>query len=310
MTETETRWLTPDTGIIDLRFQGVPNVIAAYLLDTGDGLALIEVGPSTTLDALEAGIQSLGRDMAEIRHLIVTHIHLDHSGAAGSLMERLPEARLFVHDVGVPHIIDPTNLVRSATRIYGDQMERLWGEIRPAPSDRVVSVADGGTIEVGNVTLTAIYTPGHASHHLSFHDEQRNVAFVGDVAGIRIPPSPDVLPPTPPPDIDIELWHSSAARLRELAPDRMLLTHFGVVSDVQRHLDLLDTRLDEWTALIESLASQGCGRDEMVDRLTEHITARMESDGTTDLALQTKLATPYGMSVDGLLRYLRKRDRS
>lgn len=305
---TETRWLTNDTAIIDLQFQGVPKVIAAYLLETSDGLALIETGPSSTLETLVAGVEALGRDVADIRHLLVTHIHLDHAGAAGLLLRRNPDTRLYVHEVGASHSIDPTNLVRSATRIYGDQMDTLWGEIVPVPAGRVVAIADGGSITLGDRALSVIYTPGHASHHVAFHDSRHNLAFTGDVAGIRIPPSPDVLPPTPPPDIDIPLWHDSVARLRELAPARMLLTHFGVVNDVQEHLNLLDQRLDEWVALIETLASDGLERDQMVDRLIAQIAAQMEANGTTDVSQQTALATPYGMAVDGLLRYLRKRD--
>jgi glyoxylase-like metal-dependent hydrolase (beta-lactamase superfamily II) len=306
---TETRWLTNDIAIIDLHFRDVPKVIAAYLLETSDGLALIETGPSSTLAALEAGVESLGREMADIRHLLVTHIHLDHAGAAGLLLERNSEARFYVHEVGAPHAVDPTNLVRSATRIYGNQMESLWGEIVPVPADRVVAVSDGGTIDLGDRRLSVVYTPGHASHHVAFHDLRTNMMFTGDVAGIRIPPSPDVLPPTPPPDIHVPLWHESVRRLRELVPARLLLTHFGVVNDVQPHLDLLDRRLDEWTALIESFTAEGIDRDKMVDRLKAHVTAQMEADGATGVAVQTALATPYGMAVDGLLRYLRIRDR-
>jgi glyoxylase-like metal-dependent hydrolase (beta-lactamase superfamily II) len=303
----ETRWLTNDTAIIDLHFQGTPKVIAAYLLETDDGLALIETGPSSTLDALEVGIESLGREIADIRHLLITHIHLDHAGAAGLLMRRNPEARLYVHEVGAPHMVDPTNLIRSATRIYGDRMDVLWGAFVPVPAERVVAVSDGGTVDIGGRTLDVLYTPGHASHHVAFHDTRHNLAFTGDVAGIRIPPSPDVLPPTPPPDVDIPLWHASVARLRELTPARMLLTHFGVVNDVQKHLDLLDTRLDEWLALIESLVTGGLDRDTIVERLKAHVAAQMEADGMTSVSQQTALATPYGMAVDGLLRFLKKR---
>jgi glyoxylase-like metal-dependent hydrolase (beta-lactamase superfamily II) len=308
LSATETRWLTSDTAIIDLQFQGVSKVIAAYLLETGDGLALIETGPVSTIDALCAGVERLGRDLADIRHLLVTHIHLDHAGAAGRLMERNPQARLYVHEVGAPHAIDPANLVRSATRIYGDRMDQLWGAIVPVPAERVVAVADGETIELGDRSLAVLYTPGHASHHVAFHDHRHDLAFTGDVAGIRIPPSQDVLPPTPPPDIDIARWHDSVQKLRELAPGRMLLTHFGVVNDVQEHLDLLDRRLDDWVGLIESLVAEGFERDAMVERLIAHVEDQMSADGESEVAQQTALATPYGMAVDGLLRYLRKRD--
>ncbi|HEX5167222.1 MAG TPA: MBL fold metallo-hydrolase [Thermomicrobiales bacterium] len=307
MAATETRWLTNDTAIIDLSFQSVPKVFAAYLLETSDGLALIETGPTSTVAALEAGVEALGREMDDIRHLLVTHIHLDHAGAAGLLMQRNPQTRLFVHEIGAPHVIDPTNLVLSATRIYGDRMDQLWGEVLPVPADRVVAVSDGGTIDLGDRRVSVIYTPGHASHHVAFHDLRTNMTVVGDVAGIRIPPSPDVLPPTPPPDINVEHWHESVERLRKLAPLRMLLSHFGVVNDVQDHLALLDRRLDEWTALIESFVADGLDRDTMADRLMAHVMGQMVADGTTSLAQQTALASPYGMSVDGLLRYLRKR---
>ncbi|MEX1158815.1 MAG: MBL fold metallo-hydrolase [Thermomicrobiales bacterium] len=307
MSAAETRWLSRDTAIIDLQFQGVPKVIAAYLLDTSDGLALIETGPTSTLKTLLDGVEALGRDVDDIRHLLVTHIHLDHAGAAGSLIWRIPKARLYVHDIGAPHTIDPTNLVRSATRIYADQMDLLWGEVVPVPAGNVVAVSDGDTIEIGGRSLAVIYTPGHAAHHVAFRDTRHNVVFAGDVAGIRIPPSPDTLPPTPPPDIDIGLWHASVARLREIRPHRMLLTHFGVVNDVQDHLNLLDQRLDEWVDLVASLAGQGLDRDTIVERLISHVEAQMAASGTSAVSLETALATPYGMAVDGLLRYLRKR---
>lgn len=189
MIGAETRWLTHDTAIIDLQFQGVTKVIAAYLLETSDGLALVETGPSSTIAALEAGVEALGREIADIRHLLVTHVHLDHAGAAGLLLRRNPQARLYVHEVGAPHAVDPTHLVRSATRIYGDQMGPLWGEIVPVPAGRVIAVSDGETIEVGDRSLSVLYTPGHASHHAAFHDLTHNFVFTGDVAGIRIPPS-------------------------------------------------------------------------------------------------------------------------
>ncbi len=308
-TNEQTRWITPEIGLVDLHFQGTPRVIGAYLLPTNDGLALIECGPTTTLEALDAGIRALGHDPANIRHVLVTHIHLDHAGAAGVLLDRLPEARLYVHEIGAPHMIDPTNLLRSATRIYGERMDELWGEIRPVPADRVVVVADDEVVPIGGRELRALYTPGHASHHIAYHDESARLVFTGDVAGVRIPPAIEVWPPTPPPDIDIAGWHASIARLRDANPDRLLLTHFGPWDDVSPHLDQLGTRLDEWVALVEQWGAEGLDRDTMIARLGTVVRTEMEQHGTADLEAMFELTTPHWMSIDGLLRFLRKQGR-
>lgn len=308
-THDETRWLTPNIGLIDLHFQGTPKVIGAYLLPTDDGLALIECGPSTTLGALERGVQALGHDLAEVRHLLVTHIHLDHAGAAGVLLDRLPNARLYVHEIGAPHMVEPANLIRSATRIYGDRMDQLWGEIRPVDADRMQTVADNDVLALGGRSLSALYTPGHASHHLAFHDTANNAVFSGDVAGVRIPPATEVWPPTPPPDITVEGWHASINRLREVAPDQLLLTHFGPWDDVVPHLDQLESRLDEWVVLVEQWAHDGLDRDAMIAKLAETVHAEMAEHGTENLEEMFELTTPHWMSIDGLMRYLRKAGR-
>ncbi|MCO5175843.1 MAG: MBL fold metallo-hydrolase [Thermomicrobiales bacterium] len=307
--ENATRWLTPDIGLIDLYFQDTPHVIGAYLLPTDDGLALIECGPSTTLGALEAGVQALGHDLADVRHLLVTHIHLDHAGAAGVLLDRLPNARLYVHEIGAPHMVDPANLVRSATRIYTDRMDLLWGEIRPVDANRLQVVADNDVLTLGGRSLTALYTPGHASHHLAFHDATNNFVFSGDVAGVRIPPATEVWPPTPPPDITIEGWHTSIDRLREVAPDQLLLTHFGPWSDVASHLDQLKARLDEWVVLVEGWVKDGLDRDALIAKLADTVHTEMVQHGSENLEAMFELTTPHWMSIDGLVRYLRKSGR-
>lgn len=304
---TNAEWIYDDTGLIDLNFQDTPRVIGAYLLPTSDGLALVECGPSSTLDRLLAGIQTLGHDPDDLRHILVTHIHLDHAGAAGSLMARFPEPRLYVHEVGAPHMVDPSALIRSASRIYGDRMEQLWAEILPVPEERVTVVRDGDMIAIGGRTLQVLYTPGHASHHVAYADDHHRVIFSGDVAGVRIPPSPDVWPPTPPPDIDIDAWHRSVSTLREREPERLLLTHFGPFTDVTPHLDQLEERLDEWVGFVDRLDSEGIGRDAIIDRLGDRVRSEMSNRADPDLESSFALTTPHGMSVDGLLRYLRKR---
>ena len=180
------RQLEPDLYLIDHEFQGVPGTIVSYLLTDGDDLTLIETGPATTMETLLAGVRAAGFDTDRITRLIVTHIHLDHAGGAGSLIQRLPRARLFVHRVGAQHLIDPSKLLASATRIFEEDMERLWGEVLPVPEDRVVVLDDESTLRVGDRVLEALHTPGHASHHLAFHDAERGVIFTSDVAGARL----------------------------------------------------------------------------------------------------------------------------
>jgi len=301
-------WLDDGLGIVDLRFRGEDKLIAAYVLDTSDGLLVIETGPANAAEVLLQGIRDLQRDPADIRHIAVTHIHLDHAAAAGVLLQSLPEAKLYVHSIGARHMIDPSRLLDSAGRIYGDQMEALWGVMQPVPADHVVTVDDGDQIRAGNVTLDVMYTPGHASHHVAYSIADRSVVFTGDVAGVRIPPSSLVWPPTPPPDIDAEAWHTSIGKLRSLNPDRLLLTHFGPFDNVDEHLDQLETRIDRWVNLIAALESEGLDRDALAERLKLDAQREMQAAGeSTDVQGAVSNVTPFGMAVDGLTRYLRKR---
>lgn len=308
MTEGNAIWLSDGIGMVDLKFRGADNLIAAYVLDTSDGLLLIETGPANAQEWLLAGVRHLGRDPADIRHIAVTHIHLDHAAAAGALMEQLPNAQLYVHEIGVRHMIDPSRLLNSAYRIYGNQMEALWGIMKPAPADRVTSLAGGDTLKVGDLSLDVVYTPGHASHHVSYSDPKRGIVFAGDVAGVRIPPSGVAYPPTPPPDIDVPLWHESAGKLRALNPQQLLLTHFGPVDDVIEHLDQLEARLDRWVGLVAGFLDEGLERDEMVDRLGDHARKEMLAAGeSTDAQASVSNVTPFGMAIDGMTRYLKKK---
>ncbi|MDQ3811868.1 MAG: MBL fold metallo-hydrolase [Chloroflexota bacterium] len=296
---------------IDLHFQGVAGVIASYLLaDSADDLTLVETGPSTTIDALLAGIRAAGFDPDAIRRLAVTHIHLDHAGAAGSLLQRLPGARLSVHQIGLPHLIDPTKLIASATRIYGEAMERLWGEIVPVPADRVDVLQDGQELQAGGRTLRAYYTPGHASHHVAYHDPASGAVFTGDVAGVRLGDTQYVCPPTPPPDIDLALWQESVARLRALRPRRLYLTHFGAFADPEWHFDDLMSRLGRWTEWVEGRLTAEPDTAVVaaeLQRLQERELAAITHTDAQTLSEAYELATPSKMNVDGLARYLKKR---
>lgn len=307
MAGEQASWLADGIGMIDLKFRNMDSLIASYLLDTGDGLLIIETGPANALDYLLQGIRYLGRNPEDIRHIAVTHIHLDHAAGAGVMLEMFPEATFYVHERGARHMIDPSRLLDSAERIYGDQMIPLWGEMKPVTADKLVSLTDGDVLTCGDIALDVLYTPGHASHHISFGHTDQKLIFAGDVAGVRIPPSPMVWPPTPPPDIDIEAWHASIQRLRNRQPERLLLTHYGPVDDVTEHLDQLETRLDRWVEVVRPLWEAGMPRDEVVARLEADAKSEMIEYGEpTDVDGTVTNVTPFGMAVDGLSRYLQK----
>lgn len=296
---------------IDLDFQGEPGVIAAYLLKHANECALVEVGPTSTLDALLGGIQAAGVEPEAISKLLVTHIHLDHAGAAGSLVQRFPHLQVHVHEVGAPHLADPSKLLASAQRIYGDRMDELWGDVLAVPVANLVALTDEDSIRIGGSELTALYTPGHASHHIAYLTEDRREVFTGDVAAIRLQGYEYVRPATPPPDIDLELWTTSLDRLRALQADTLHLTHFGSFSDVDRHLTVARDQLYAWAEFIERLQAQGWQPEEMKLALRERADGEVLSVHQDQEAVRRyELAAPSGMSVDGYLRYFKKRHRT
>ena len=309
MIDLHTRWLDDQLAVVDLEFQGHPALIAVYVVKTLDGVALIDVGPGSTLPALRRGLEHLDVSFDDVRHVLVTHIHLDHAGASGAILELLPDARIYVHERGLRHMLNPERLISSARKVYGALMEPLWGEFKPTPEERTISIADGDQLQLGDVTLDVYYTPGHASHHVSFHDSDRNVLFAGDVAGVRVPPSNLVWPPTPPPDIDIEAWNASTRLIRELDPEQILIAHFGSYADTWEQLDKLDRRLDEWVGMVETWRSRGMDRESMIDALKDAVTTEIRNEpGSESTLYATTYVTPFYMSVDGLVRYLDKRD--
>jgi glyoxylase-like metal-dependent hydrolase (beta-lactamase superfamily II) len=239
--------------LIDLLFSGREESIGVYLVDTDDGPALFDCGPTTTLPALEAGVAAQGLELDDVRHLFLSHIHLDHAGGAGALVRRLPELTVWVSEIGAPHLVDPSRLERSARRLYGEAFDTLWGELAPVPQANV-------RIAAGDVLgWEAFPTPGHASHHVGYFRD--GTLLAGDAAGVRMPGSDYVLPVSPPPDIDVELWHDTANAIRERSPDRLALIHFGVYDDVPGHLDRLDVELDTWAARVGA----GMELDEFVE---------------------------------------------
>jgi glyoxylase-like metal-dependent hydrolase (beta-lactamase superfamily II) len=276
---------TPVSRAIDVMHLGNDRVICAYELD---GL-IVDPGPTSCVETLLEGLGD-----AEPRALLLTHIHLDHAGAAGTLARRFPELIVYVHERGMPHLIDPSKLLESVKRLYGDDMDRLWGDCEPVPKERLRSLSGGETVEGFRVAAT----PGHASHHVSYLHEDTGDAYVGDVAGVRIPPGEHTLAPTPPPDIDVEAWLDSVDTVASWSPAALCLTHFGRVEEVEEQLDRLRTSL-----LRSSEAARGEGEDEFVRRFEAELRETAEADAV-ERYLQ---AAPAHQQWQGLKRYWRGR---
>lgn len=292
---------------IDLNWNGYPGQVASYLVDAGDALAVVETGPASTLGALLDGIRAIGRDPAEVTHVLVTHIHLDHSGGAGALLRHTPRAKVHVHPIGSVHLADPSRLVASARQLYGEMMDTLWGQIVPVPRDRLTTVLNGQEVRIGSRRLRAIETPGHAIHHHAWHDPDAGAVFTGDVAGIRLDGLPYVCAPTPPPDIDFDAWRRSIARLRALDPSLLLLTHFGGVADPAWHLDDLEARLRGWEEWIGGHASAGTPADELAADAAARAGAEiLAATGSDDAVDAYALTVPYPMMAAGLDRWWAK----
>jgi glyoxylase-like metal-dependent hydrolase (beta-lactamase superfamily II) len=248
---------------------------------------VVDPGPASCIETLLAGVE------AEPRALLVTHIHLDHAGSAGVLARRFEGLQVYVHEAGAPHLVDPSRLLRSAGRLYGDQLDRLWGEVLPVPEDRVNALCGGERVEGYEVH----HTPGHAGSHVLYFDPAAGDAFTGDVAGVRVPPSTLIMAPTPPPEIDVEAWLGSTALIRELVPARLCMTHYGASEDPAAQLDALDAYLREAAEV-----SAGGDRDQFAGWLASTLAGEDEA-----VAVRLRQAMPPGQLWMGLERYWRKR---
>jgi glyoxylase-like metal-dependent hydrolase (beta-lactamase superfamily II) len=294
------------TWLIDLGFQNRGQVVAAYLLVDRSELALIETGPSSTLPNLMAAIRQAGFDPGRIRKVLVTHIHLDHAGAAGPLARENPEITVYVHPVGAPHMVDPSKLVASASRIYGDLMDSLWGEVLPIRDAQVRPLEDREMLRVAGRELQVHFTPGHASHHVVFADAESGAVFTGDVGGVRMPGTGYNCPPTPPPDLDPIAWAQSVERLRAIGARRWYLTHFGPFDDATAHLDQLLPNLDTIVEIGMEALDRGAGHHDLTSLIHRHMDERL---GKVPEGTLTNLewATPSYMASLGLIRLHKKR---
>jgi glyoxylase-like metal-dependent hydrolase (beta-lactamase superfamily II) len=238
---------------VDLNFLGVPEIIATAILHSASGVALVDPGPSTTIENLRRALERKGISLRDVGQILLTHIHLDHAGATGSLVRENPEIEVFVHERGARHMVDPSALMASAGRLYGNDMDRLWGDFVPVPPERIRVLTGEERITVAGRELHVAYTPGHASHHVSFFDRATRVAFCGDTAGIRRHGLGYIMPPTPPPDIDLEAWRASVDRILEWDPDTLFLTHFGPFHGARPHFQGMMENLESWSQIVRRL---------------------------------------------------------
>ena len=299
--------LAPGMGYIDLHFMGRARAIAAVAIHGAGGVVLIDPGPTSTLPVLRAALGRSGIQMSDVTAVLLTHIHLDHAGAVGTLVREQPRLRVYVHEVGAPHMADPAKLIASATRLYGDAMESLWGEFAPVPPHAMVLLRGGERLDVGGRRLEVAYTPGHASHHVSFFSHETGVAFVGDTAGVTVTPGGYVLPPTPPPDIDLERWGQSLSAIDAWHPETLLLTHFGPSGNTASHLAELRDHMELVAGIarrsLDLEGDDGVREQWFVEQLRREVRRHL---GDADAAAYETSAR-FDLNWRGLARYWRTR---
>jgi glyoxylase-like metal-dependent hydrolase (beta-lactamase superfamily II) len=289
---------------LDLGFKDLSETIASYLISGPDGAVLVETGPASTLPNLRSQLAKYGLRSNDIKHILVTHIHLDHAGAAGWLARE--GAQIYVHPVGAPHLVDPSRLLQSAGRIYGDQMDTLWGEMVAAPADKVTAVQDGETIDVAGLQFTALNTPGHAWHHHTYR--LGDIAFTGDAAGIHIPGIQHVDIPAPPPEFKLEVWDKTIDRLLAENLTAIYPTHFGRVEDPILQFEELRNVMHEASEVVRLRMEEQQDRDSIVAAYVSWMEDRARTKGLSEYAFQQfEAVNPLYMTVDGIMRYwLRK----
>ncbi len=293
----------PNVITLDLNFQGSPGIIASYLVPHTHGAVLVESGPGSTLTALKAGLHAHGYSLHDVTDVLLTHIHLDHAGAAGALARQ--GARIHVHPNGAAHLLNPEKLLHSAARIYGDRMQLLWGEFLPVTEERLSIIGDGETFTAGSLCFRAIDTPGHANHHLVYLLD--DLCFSGDVAGVRLGTTGYIRIPTPPPEFHLENWRLSLERIRKEQIRVIAPTHFGLFDDPQDHLERANRALDRLEEWINRTMPSDPAIETLRPALERWETAQAQLSGVTEPILESyELASPTGMSADGIYRYWHK----
>jgi glyoxylase-like metal-dependent hydrolase (beta-lactamase superfamily II) len=290
--------------ILDTQHLGRRGIIAATALETDEGLILFDTGPESTFETVAAQLPERGFSLQDVRHVFLSHIHFDHAGAAWRFAQL--GATIYVHPRGAPHLIDPAKLVASATRLYGDQMERLWGKLEAVPAERVRILENNDVVRVGQFDIQAIATPGHASHHHIYH--WNDTVFGGDVAGVRMGGGPPI-PPFVPPELDIEAWLESIGKLRALNPAKLYLPHFGLVEEaIPTHLAVLEERVRAWSIWFRDRLRAGDDEQKLPAAFADYVAAELRAAGATkEELIDYEQADPSFMAVSAALRYWRKR---
>ncbi len=291
---------------LDLEFLGQREVIASALLQGTDGAAIVDPGPTTTWPVLQEQLTARGIGLADVRAVLITHIHLDHAGVCGIASEAMPNATFYVHARGAAHMADPSKLMASAARLYGQDMDRLWGEMRPLPAARMRVLEGGETIDVAGRAIRVAWTPGHASHHVSYFDERHGIAFVGDTAGIRRGLNPYVMPPTPPPDIDLEAWRESTGKILAWHPAQIFLTHFGAFRDAEQHFAKLWDRMNDWSRRVRASLERDLPDEMRAQIFTQEIVEDLMLQMSGTEAEGYAKAARFDFSWSGLARAARR----
>jgi len=304
--------VAPGITAVDTLMAGRDRSTAAYLLHDEEP-TIVETGPTTSVEPVTEGLASLGVGPSDLAHVVLTHIHLDHAGGVGRLAAAFPRTSIWVHERGAPHLADPTKLVASAKRVYGEERMAEWfGPVDAVPADRLKAMADGDRIQLRSRDLEVLYTPGHASHHVALVDSETGAVLTGDALGIHVPDLPVLRPATPPPDFNLELALDSIERIRSRATTLLLFAHFGPIRDVDRTCDLAEQRLRSWAETVREAMETTDDLDEIAERLVRESALDIEtgSEATLDLdALEERLQllSSIRMNAMGLIRYWKKR---
>ncbi len=297
----------PSITTLDNLWTGRPHTIAAGLLESDGHRAIVDPGPGSTLETFHQQLQAHGLGVGDLDAILLTHIHLDHAGATGALVRENSRLAVYVHKFGAPHVIDPSKLLASAQRLWPNDLQRLFGEALPVPAENLRILEGGETLTLGSRKVEVVYTPGHASHHVSYFDQAEGVAFVGDTAGVRIEGNSFAMPATPPPDIDLEIWEKSFAAILERKPARLFLTHYGYSDNPAEHILLFRERLHRWAALtaeiLRTAASDSVAMDSFMSATFAEIAQNLGGGEAEHYAFSAGL----NLSFLGLQRYLRKR---
>jgi glyoxylase-like metal-dependent hydrolase (beta-lactamase superfamily II) len=294
-------------SILDTNWVGRPHSVAAALLESNGHRAIIDPGPESTYATLRERLKARGLSVAQLDAILLTHIHLDHAGASGSLVRENPRLVVYVHNLGAPHMIDPSRLLASAQRLWPDTLHQLFGETLPVPKENLRILEGGEKLTLGTRKLDVAYTPGHASHHVSYFDSSEGTAFVGDTTGIRIDNGPYILPATPPPDISLEIWEHSFATILARKPSRLFLTHFGYAAEPAEHIANFRKRLHRWAELAAEILRTSSDEAEAKQTFVSRAQAEMQAQLGPEEADHHAFTAGLDLSFLGLARYLRKR---